>query len=431
MPHPPKTLTIDGETRTLADWCRARGLHPSTVKSRLAAGLPPAEALARPAEAKFARRGPRAAPEAPEAPPLKWRADGRGYVQWRDAGEKRQKSFGRGAAARAAHRRWKAEWEARAASGAPAPLRPGQVLTCAMLADRFMAHAEARYSRSEAGCYRLALTPLLGLYAGLAAAELDGPRLKAAQAAMAARVKRDGSTWCRQSVNRHVWRITNVWGWGVSEGDVPAAVHQALLTVPPLRRGHRLADGARVAEGRRVRPVDDAAVEATLAHLEEPAATMVRLQRRLGCRPQEVCALRVEDLDRSGGVWLYRVSDDWNKLLGHDRDQEYWVGPRGQAELLPLIGGRTEGYLFAAPRRRTRAHYSVGQYRRAIGRAAERAGLAPWGPHRLRHTRSTEVRHEHGLDAQKAAIGTRTERIADVYAEKNAELARKIALSEG
>ena len=46
-------------------------------------------------------------------------------------------------------------------------------------------------------------------------------------------------------------------------------------------------------------------MEATLPHLAEVVADMVRFQRFTGCRPAEVCLVRPCDVDTSGDVCIY------------------------------------------------------------------------------------------------------------------------------
>ena len=41
-------VTINGETKTLSEWCRTIGINRNTVKSRIRAGMSDAEALTKP-----------------------------------------------------------------------------------------------------------------------------------------------------------------------------------------------------------------------------------------------------------------------------------------------------------------------------------------------------------------------------------------------
>ena len=90
----------------------------------------------------------------------------------------------------------------------------------------------------------------------------------------------------RRYINNNVNRIRRMFQWGVSNELVPVTVHQALATVPGLKKGK-----SNAVERPPVLPVDDATVEATLKHATPMVADMIRFQQLTGCRPGEVCAI--------------------------------------------------------------------------------------------------------------------------------------------
>ena len=191
---------------------------------------------------------------------------------------------------------------------------------------------------------------------------------------------------------------------------------------------------------------------------------MVRLQRLIGCRPGEICQMTTASLDTSGAVWSYRPPT--HKTEHHGVDKVYPVGPRAQRILQRHLRAELEEPLFspaeseraralckrsarttrvsasqmrrdaaravAAARRKRRpgSAYTTDSYRRAIERAADAANVAHWHPHQLRHTRATEVRRAFGLDAAAAVLGNTIE-AAEIYAERDRETARRIALKTG
>lgn len=60
--------------------------------------------------------------------------------------------------------------------------------------------------------------------------------------------------------------------------------------------------------------------------------------------------------------------------------------------------------------------WTTDAYTKTIRAAAEKAGVAPWGSNRLRHTFGTEVRREFGLEAARAVLGhTGGGCVTDVY----------------
>ena len=79
----------------------------------------------------------------------------------------------------------------------------------------------------------------------------------------------------RMEVNRLIGRIVRMFRWGVSQEIVAPAVAQALAAVPGLRAGQ-------ATEGRRITPVSQEHVWATLTRLAPQVAAAVQVQRWLG-----------------------------------------------------------------------------------------------------------------------------------------------------
>jgi integrase len=92
------------------------------------------------------------------------------------------------------------------------------------------------------------------------------------------------------------------------------------------------------------------------------------------------------------------------------------------------------------PKRPKRERYDTASYRRAIEYAVKAANknrkqdepqIPDWCPLQIRHTRATEVRKRYGLDGAQSALGHKNADVTQVYAEKNLELAVKIARETG
>lgn len=303
-----------------------------------------------------------------------------------------------------------------------------------------------------------------------------------------------GQDWCRKTVNARVERVRRVFKWAVAEELVPPSVYQALAAVQGLQRGR-----TRSRESLPVRPVEDAVVDATLAHLNRHVGGLVEFQRLTGCRPGEACSLRRCDIETGGDVWLYRPRR--HKTAWKGKDRAIVIGPRAQELLKAFFTPNATDYLFS-PRRaveeiredrranRKTPHYPshmrrneakrVGTkrlrppaekynrlgYLTAITRACDRAftlppELAPqrkangrvesraewwkrlnggertavkewrkahhWHPNQLRHSYATKVRKAHGLEAAQVLLGHSRADVTQVYAERNGELAAKIA----
>jgi len=168
------------------------------------------------------------------------------------------------------------------------------------------------------------------------------------------------------------------------------------------------------------------------------------------------------DVDRTGEVWTYRPKRHKTEHLDHDRVVD--LGPRAQAALAPYLLGRApDSFCFSpeeamdeirrdrherrrtplsqgnrpgsnrktSPRRQPRDRYDVAAYRRAIARACERAGVARWSPHQLRHLAATELRQRYGIEAARVMLGHRDIGTALIYAEADRALSRRIAAEVG
>ena len=101
------------------------------------------------------------------------------------------------------------------------------------------------------------------------------------------------------------------------------------------------------------------------------------------------------------------------------------------------------------PKRQPGERYTSDTYRRAIERGCALAFPPPeeiknepdavkawrkahhWHPHQLRHTRGTQVRREFGLEAAQVHLGHSKADVTQIYAERDLELARAIALKIG
>ena len=85
-----------------------------------------------------------------------------------------------------------------------------------------------------------------------------------------------------------------MFAWATSEELIPHDVFRALGTVAGLEKGRSAAR-----EKPTVGLVADEIVDRTLPLLSPTVATMVRVQRLTGMRPQEIVLMRPGDIDRS------------------------------------------------------------------------------------------------------------------------------------
>jgi len=271
---------------------------------------------------------------------------------------------------------------------------------------------------------------------------------------------------CRSYINACLGHLRRMFKWAVSQELLPVAVHQALATLPGLRRGRSAAR-----ETAPVMPVSDEVFQRTLLCLRPIIADMARIQRLTGCRPAELCMLRPCDVDRSGEVWAYRPES--HKTEHHDRKRVIFIGPRAQAILRPYLDREDAAYCFSpseaeaernAERREQRAspmtpsqaqrrrkkhpargaglRYTENAYRRAIHRAcdavdrqahdkspavpAERRLFDRWSPNRLRHSAGTEIRQRFGIEAAQVTLGHATCSVTEIYAERDLRKAAEV-----
>jgi integrase len=263
----------------------------------------------------------------------------------------------------------------------------------------------------------------------------------------------------RRNINKQISRIRRMFAWAVEEELVPVEVHAAILRVQGLRKGK-----GQAREKPRVRPVELAAVEATLPHLPAMVRAMVEVQRLCGGRPQDIVEMRPIDIDMAGSIWEYRPrrykTEHRNDDDAPERERIVFLGPKAQAILKPLLPEDVEAHIFSPQRsekgrnlvrRRLRKtplwpshlhrqkkkratlrarppcdYYDVATYRRAIRRACEKAGVPVWHPNQLRHLRGTEIRKGYGLEASQAVLGHAELSVTQVYAEVDLENARQI-----
>ena len=272
----------------------------------------------------------------------------------------------------------------------------------------------------------------------------------------------------RRYVNYLVGSVRQVFKWGTAQELLPVATYQALAAVAGLQK-----DRTDAREPDPVGPVDDDVVDATLPLLPEVVADMVRFHRLTGCRPAEVCILRPCDVDTSGDVWIYRPES--HKTEHHGRERVICIGPKVQDSLRPYLLRPADAYCFSPreserkrldllhkrrqvplsfgnrpgtnrrrkPKRQAGERYDTNSYRRAVHRAVERFNrqrkkqegdkdpLPRWSPNQLRHSAATEIRRQFGLEAAQAALGHARANVTQIYAERDLNLAAKVAKKIG
>jgi integrase len=291
-----------------------------------------------------------------------------------------------------------------------------------------------------------AIRPLKHLY-GLTPAKRFGP--------LALRVVRDNmirSGLSRGVINRRVSLIKRVFRWAVSMQLVKGEVYTELQTLQGLEQGRTQAPEA---EG--VSPVAVADVEAALSHMTPPVAAMAQMQLWTGARVGEMLVMRTADIIQKEKTWEYRPH--CHKGTHRRGTRVIYLGPKAQEVLRPfLLPDEPTAYLFsparwmaqkaatriaarktkrqpsqalstrrkATPKRKPSARYDRRSYRQAVVRACKAAGVAPWSPLQLRHTRATELRALYGIEAARVILGHSKVETTQIYAERDLERASQI-----
>jgi integrase len=139
----------------------------------------------------------------------------------------------------------------------------------------------------------------------------------------ACRAKMIEQDWSRHHTNKQVGRVKRMFKWATENEMIPGTVCEALRCVAGLKRGR-----SEAREGRKVTPISDADIIATIEQLPKVVADMVQLQRLTGARPGEICDIRPGDVNRKGDVWEYIPAS--HKTEHHDRPRVIFIGAKAQ-----------------------------------------------------------------------------------------------------
>jgi integrase len=357
----------------------------------------------------------------------------------------------RSSASREAYKRFVAEWSQ---NGGKLPA-PKHTATVTEVIVAYLEFAKTYYLKDdkptdEVRMLKTSLKIARGLYGRIPAADFGPLALQAVREAMI------GKGWCRKHINKQVDRVKRCFKWATRQQMIPGGVYEALRCVDGLKRGRTTAP-----EGRKVKPIGDAEIEQTLEHLPTVVADMVQLQRFTGARPHEICDIRPGDINRKCDPWEHIPAS--HKTEHHERERVIFIGPKGQALLLPYLLRASDAFCFsprdseakrrteqhearqtplscgnrpgtnrsARPRRPAGEKYDRNSYARAVRRAAKAAGVGTWSPNRLRHSFATEVRKSFGLEAAQVCLGHAAADTTQIYAERDYAKAAAVARQIG
>lgn len=285
-------------------------------------------------------------------------------------------------------------WKARGCAPVTRAVCPSEPSTMVDLVGNYAAHLK------ESGLYRRAGKPttawrfLEPTFASFKAAFKGVPlsrfgrvhltAYRASQEALVAQVKQ-----MPRHANRRLRRLRDMVIWGVNHGYLPESAGWSADHLEPIRDSlHHDVIVARTHPKRAVSPEDAEAVAAVCSDLY---GTMVRLQRVVGCRPGELCAMRKSELDRGTPGWIKWVPSR-HKTQHHGHSVVYWLNQAAQDILEPWLKTVTMGdFVFRKQSPVAQAGpVSTANYLTAVESACVRAGVARFTPHELRHAVATE-----------------------------------------
>lgn len=361
--------------------------------------------------------------------------------------------------------------------------------TVEYVTNAYLVFAQQYYRKNETvtrefGCISEALKIVRYLYGPLIADQFGPLALKAVRQCMIEK------GWSRGYINKSIGRVRRCFKWAVENELVRSNLFHGLMAVSGLRKGRSVAR-----EPDPVMPVDPLTVEKTICHLSSVVANMVHFQRFTGCRPQDVCNLRLQEVDTSDSIWLYRPETHKTEHLG--RKRVIPIGPRCQDVLRPYLNSDSAMFCFRPtdavnwrrkksfenrktklsyanapgtnrkrqPQRVAGEKYTTASYRRAIHRACDAAFPIPfalsrlegeskkdwqkrltvnelfkvrkwqsrhrWSPNQLRISVGTEIRKRFGLEAAQVILGHASADVTQVYAERDLSKAIEIMREVG
>ena len=327
----------------------------------------------------------------------------------------------------------------------------------AVLVQKFLDDARSVYTKHgrQTGTYeqfKIAVDPLLK-YFGLTQIQDFGPlALKKLRQKMVddERVvkypsgKEIRQKLSRNTVNKRIAMIKQVFAWGVENELVSESIASALRYVRDLRAGQTTAH-----EMPPVRAVESHAVNAILSFLPPTIDDMVRIHRIIGCRPSEVCNLRWCDTNESDDIWIFTPwewktehknqerpipilpeAQQFLEKYRHRPVEEFIFSPRETVRIVaerkqaarktkvtPSQAKRAKEYSKKPPKHNER--YSTRSYERAIDRACDKAGIPRWNPNQLRHAFATEARELFDAETAQLILGHAQLNTTEIYAEKS------------
>lgn len=336
----------------------------------------------------------------------------------------------------------------------------GISITVSQLCLEFLA---AHYDFGNIKNYKIISQHLINLYADLPVNSFGPIELQAVRTRIVeGRSRRKaslGQPVSRAYVNKLINLARRIFKWGVSQTYYAPENLIALRCVDALKLGHSEGTIERAA----VEAVSEDVIKATLPHLPPTVADMVRIQALTGMRPSELCEMRLSEIDASEPeCWLYAKQDHKNAWRG--KSKIIPLGPRAITILSQYVEwAKIDGndFLFSPirsekhrlesmrakrkskvqpsqicrkkprPKRTLNPVYTASAYARRIAIICQKHGIPHWHPYQIRHLVAETTQSQNGsIEHVCALLGDDVES-AKIYAQRNLDLAKKLAKENG
>jgi integrase len=210
---------------------------------------------------------------------------------------------------------------------------------------------------------------------------------------------------CRSYVNDQSRKLIRIIEHGVARELVSPDRIVALRALPSLKRGQAKDNPKRTG-------VSLETIRATLPHLTDTAAALVKLQLATAMRPSEIFRMRPCDIDRRGEDWIYRPES--HKTEHHGKAKAVPILGEAFKALAPFMFGDPNELCFLTSKG---TPWNKDSYRIAIARAAKAAKVEHWTPYQIRHTAAQAVRDAVGPEGAQALLGHSRLSTTEVYAK--------------
>ena len=336
-------------------------------------------------------------------------------------------------------------------------------ITVCDLVAAFLTHAEPTLAQQNYDHYRIVVRDfLLALYGdGIPVDSFKPSSLKIIRSEMI-----QSQRFCRKMINDYVARIVRIFSWGVEEEYVDPNTALALKAVKSLPPGY-----AGTFDNEERGYVPDDVIRRTLPFASPTVRAMVLIQRLTGARPGEIFKMRVGEIDKTTDpdLWLYRLAHHKTEKKTN-RKKIIPLGKPEQELLAPYLENKKPEAAVFSPRtamaewhaerqanRKTKVSpsqlarkqqlakkprprqpgefYNRSGYRNAILNAIKKGNkvlsadqqIPHWTPYMLRHSASSAMELEAGLEASQVLLDHATPNTTVRYNHRRLEKSKDLA----